>query len=47
MVIDGEIVCLDAAGKPDFGRLRHRLAADDAETARALAEKYPGHAASV
>jgi bifunctional non-homologous end joining protein LigD len=41
MVIDGEIVCLDADGRPDFGTLRHRLAVDDAETARSLAEQYP------
>jgi bifunctional non-homologous end joining protein LigD len=41
MVIDGEIVCLDADGHPDFTRLRHRLAVDDAQTAQALAEQYP------
>jgi bifunctional non-homologous end joining protein LigD len=41
MVIDGEIVCLDADGRPDFARLRHRLAVDDTETAQALAEQYP------
>lgn len=41
MVIDGEIVCLDADGKPNFGRLRHRLAVDDETTASALAEQYP------
>jgi bifunctional non-homologous end joining protein LigD len=41
MVIDGEIVCLDADGRPDFSRLRHRLAVDDAETARTLAGQYP------
>lgn len=41
MVIDGEIVCLDADGKPDFSRLRHRLAVDDERTARELAEQYP------
>ncbi len=41
MVIDGEIVCLDADGRPDFSRLRHRLAVDDAETACSLAEQYP------
>jgi bifunctional non-homologous end joining protein LigD len=41
MVIDGEIVCLDSQGKPDFARLRHRLGADDVATANALAEKVP------
>ncbi len=41
MVIDGEIVCLDAEGRPDFATLGHRLAVDDAETARSLAEQYP------
>ncbi len=41
MVIDGEIVCLDADGHPDFTRLRHRLAVDDAGAAQALAEQYP------
>lgn len=41
MVIDGEIVCLDTNGKPDFNRLRHRLAVDDESTARKLAEQYP------
>ncbi|MEO8456765.1 MAG: non-homologous end-joining DNA ligase [Chloroflexota bacterium] len=41
MVIDGEIVCLDGDGKPDFSRLRHRLAADDPKTIREQAERYP------
>jgi bifunctional non-homologous end joining protein LigD len=41
MVVDGEIVCLDADGKPDFARLRHRLAVDDERAARKLADEYP------
>jgi bifunctional non-homologous end joining protein LigD len=41
MVIDGEIVCLHTDGRPDFATLRHRLAVDDAETARSLAEQSP------
>lgn len=41
MVIDGEIVCLDAGGKPDFERLRHRLSTDDPDVAARLAAQYP------
>jgi bifunctional non-homologous end joining protein LigD len=41
MVIDGEIVCLDSDGKPDFSRLRHRLGTDDETEARRAAEGYP------
>lgn len=41
MVIDGEIVCLDEKGRPDFGRLRHRLGVDDPAEAARLAENYP------
>ena len=41
MVIDGEIVCLDSKGKPDFNSLRHRLVVDDEATALKLAEQHP------
>jgi bifunctional non-homologous end joining protein LigD len=41
MVIDGEIVCLDEAGRPDFGRLRHRLGVGNPAEAARLAEEYP------
>lgn len=41
VVIDGEIVCPDEDGRPDFARLRHRLGVDDPEAARVLAEQFP------
>lgn len=40
LALDGEIVALDAGGKPDFARLRPRLALDPREAAR-LAVQTP------
>ena len=40
-VLDGEIVALDEAGRPDLSRLRERLAASDVKEARRLAETTP------
>src|SRR3954447_26036580 len=36
-LLDGELVCLDAAGLPDFHKLRRRLSAKDARSAGRLA----------
>jgi len=41
-LLDGELVCLDAAGRPDFHRLRRRLSATDAHSAARLATESPG-----
>ncbi len=40
-VLDGEIVALDEAGRPDLSRLRKRLAASDVKEASRLAETTP------
>ena len=37
VVLDGELVCLDADGRPDFQRLRRRLSATNAQAATSLA----------
>src|SRR3954462_6685505 len=39
--LDGELVCLDADGRPDFHRLRRRLTATDSATANRLAAEHP------
>lgn len=41
LVLDGEIVCLDERGRPDFRRLATRLAAGEAPEAARLAEESP------
>jgi bifunctional non-homologous end joining protein LigD len=41
VAIDGEIVCLDEDGRPDFTRLKHRLGVDDPIAAAELAERFP------
>src|SRR4051812_10651271 len=41
MLLDGELVCLDADGRPDFPRLRRRLWAGDAQSAARLAAEHP------
>lgn len=40
-VLDGEIVVLDAAGRPDFGALQQRMHVADPARARRLATKVP------
>jgi bifunctional non-homologous end joining protein LigD len=41
VLLDGELVCLGADGRPDFHRLRRRLSASDAHAASLLAVQYP------
>src|SRR3954465_4989075 len=41
VLLDGELVCLDADGRPDFHRLRRRLSASNADAASALAARHP------
>ena len=41
VLLDGELVCLDADGRPDFHRLRRRLSACDARSAARLAAEHP------
>ena len=41
VLVDGELVCLDADGRPDFHRLRRRLSAGDATAAARLASEHP------
>ena len=40
-VVDGEIVALDAGGRPDFGLLQQRMHVVGANQVRALAERVP------
>jgi bifunctional non-homologous end joining protein LigD len=39
VLLDGELVCLDADGRPDFHHLRRRLSASDAHSAARLAAR--------
>jgi bifunctional non-homologous end joining protein LigD len=41
VLLDGELVCLDVDGCPDFHRLRRRLSASDAHAASLLALQHP------
>jgi bifunctional non-homologous end joining protein LigD len=41
MLLDGELVCLDHDGRPDFHRLRRRLTSSDAHAAFLLAAGDP------
>jgi bifunctional non-homologous end joining protein LigD len=41
VVLDGELVCLAADGRPDFQRLRRRLSARDDRAAAQLARSFP------
>jgi bifunctional non-homologous end joining protein LigD len=41
VLLDGELVCLDADGHPDFHRLRRRLSASNADAVSALAARHP------
>lgn len=41
VVLDGEVVRLGSAGRPDFGALQHRMHVSDAARARKLAETAP------
>src|SRR3954449_2639830 len=41
LLLDGELVCLDAAGRPDFHTLRRRLSAKDVRSAARLASQLP------
>jgi len=43
VVLDGEIVCMGAGGRPDFGRLQSRLGLLDAGQARRQAKAHPAH----
>ncbi|MGK5547361.1 non-homologous end-joining DNA ligase [Streptomyces sp. URMC 127] len=40
-VLDGEVVVLDTAGRPDFGLLQRRMGVTDARRAARLAAEYP------
>lgn len=40
-IIDGEVVCLDEAGKPSFRELQQRFHLDDAEEIRRRMERHP------
>ncbi|MGP5319199.1 ATP-dependent DNA ligase [Arthrobacter rhombi] len=42
-VLDGEIVALDASGRPDFGRLQQRMKLSRKREIEAMAEKIPVH----
>ena len=41
VLLDGELVCLDADGRPDFHRLRRRLSAHDTRAGASLAGEHP------
>lgn len=41
VLVDGELVCLDADGRPDFHRLRRRLSAGDSTAAARLCSEHP------
>lgn len=41
LILDGEIVSLDANGRPDFGRLQRRMHVTDPAQVRRLAAAYP------
>src|SRR3954453_18615882 len=41
VLLDGELVCLDADGRPDFHRLRRRLSASAPHAASLLAAQDP------
>ena len=41
VVLDGELVSLDAEGRPSFGRLQHRMQAVDQTEIRRLVGRYP------
>jgi bifunctional non-homologous end joining protein LigD len=41
VVLDGELVSLDAEGRPSFGRLQHRMHATDQAEIRRLVGRYP------
>ena len=41
MLLDGELVCLDADGRPNFHRLRRRLSASNTRAASLLAARGP------
>src|SRR5690349_4304962 len=41
VVLDGELVSLDADGRPSFGRLQHRMHALDPADIRRLVGRYP------
>jgi bifunctional non-homologous end joining protein LigD len=41
VVLDGELVSLDAEGRPSFGRLQHRMHAVDQAEIRRLIGRYP------
>lgn len=40
VLLDGELVCLDSDGRPDFHRLRRRLSASSADAAARLAARH-------
>src|SRR3954453_13295059 len=40
-LLDGELVCLDADGRPDFHRLRRRLSVIDARAGDRLTAEHP------
>src|SRR4051794_23208420 len=41
VLLDGELVCLDPGGRPNFQRLRRRLSARDESAAARLAAEHP------
>lgn len=40
-VVDGEVVCLDERGLPDFNRIQHRIGKRDPLAIKVMAEKFP------
>ena len=42
-LLDGELVVLDGKGRPDFGRMQHRMATTDPREVPRVAAEHPAH----